>query len=77
MCEPYRSRLLVVALPFQPWFSAAVAMGVHGHAGFRTHLSESRANWAKGNSDPERFIVAGDQIIAFVHVRVRRKDSTE
>jgi len=26
-CEPCGSRLLVVASPFQPWFSAAVTMG--------------------------------------------------
>lgn len=27
MCEPYGSRLLVVASPFQPLFSVAVTMG--------------------------------------------------
>ena len=40
-------------------------------------MSQSRANWPEGNSEPERFIVAGDKIIVFVHVRVRLKDSTE
>ena len=43
----------------------------HGHAGVQAHLSQSRANWAEGRCEPERFIVAGDKIIVFVHVRVR------
>jgi uncharacterized protein len=49
----------------------------HEHAGVQAYLSQSRANWAEGSSEPERFIVAGDKIIVFVHVRVRLKDSTE
>jgi ketosteroid isomerase-like protein len=49
----------------------------HGHAGVEAYLSQSRAPWAEGSSEPERFIVAGDKIIVFVHVRVRLKDSEE
>jgi len=49
----------------------------HGHAGVQAYLSQSRARWAEGSSEPERFIVAGDKIIVFVHVRVRLKDSGE
>lgn len=48
-----------------------------GHAGVQAYLSQSRANWTEGSSEPERFIVAGDKIIVFVHVRVRLKDSGE
>jgi ketosteroid isomerase-like protein len=47
----------------------------HGHAGVEAYLSQSRADWAEGRSEPERFIVAGDKIIVFVHARVRLKDS--
>jgi ketosteroid isomerase-like protein len=49
----------------------------HGHAGVMAHLSQSRATWAEGRCEPERFIVAGDKIIVFVHVRVRLKDNDE
>lgn len=49
----------------------------HGHEGVKAYLSRSRADWAEGSSKPERFIVAGDRIIVFVHVRVRLKHSTE
>ena len=40
-------------------------------------LAQSRAGWAEGRSEPERFIVAGDRIIVFVHVRARLKDSRQ
>jgi ketosteroid isomerase-like protein len=49
----------------------------HGHAAVEAYLSKSRKSWAEGSSEPERFIVAGDKIIVFVHVRARPKDSTE
>ena len=49
----------------------------HGHAGVRAHLSQARATWAEGSCEPERFIVAGDKIVVFVHVRVRLKHGTE
>src|SRR6266567_8893272 len=49
----------------------------HGHDGVMTYLSQSRANWAEGSSEPEQFIVAGDKIIVFVHARARLKGSTE
>src|SRR5919198_1881947 len=49
----------------------------HGHAGVKAHLSHSRGSWAEGSCEPERFIVAGDKIIVFVHVRVRLKHSME
>src|SRR5205814_5556861 len=49
----------------------------HGHEGVKAYLSQSRAGWAEGRSEPERFIVAGDKIIVFVHVRTRPKDSSE
>jgi len=48
-----------------------------GHEGVKAYLSQSRTDWAEGSSEPERFIVAGDKIIVFVHARARLKDSTE
>jgi ketosteroid isomerase-like protein len=49
----------------------------HGHDGVKAYLTQSRADWAEGSSEPERFITAGDKIVVFVHARVRLKDSTE
>ncbi|MHB8486289.1 MAG: nuclear transport factor 2 family protein [Candidatus Acidiferrales bacterium] len=49
----------------------------HGHEGVKAYLSQSRAAWAEIHSEPERFIVAGDKIIVFVHVRAKRKDGAE
>jgi ketosteroid isomerase-like protein len=48
-----------------------------GLAAVQALLSESRESWAEGSCEPERFIVAGDKIIVFVHVHVRLKDETE
>jgi len=48
-----------------------------GLAAVTAHISEARARWAEGSCEPERFIVAGDRIIVFVHVRVRLKGETE
>ncbi|MBX7246502.1 MAG: nuclear transport factor 2 family protein [Candidatus Sumerlaeaceae bacterium] len=41
------------------------------------HFSLHRENWAEGSCEPERFIVSGDRIVVFVHVRVRLKDEDD
>jgi glutathione S-transferase len=41
------------------------------------HFSKGRNTWAEGGCEVERFIVAGDTIVAFVHARVRLKDRAE
>lgn len=52
--------------------------GTHrGHASVTAHFSQSRDTWAEGGCEPERFIVAGDKIVVFVHVRVRLKHETD
>lgn len=48
-----------------------------GLAAVRAHAVEARATWAEGACEPERFIVAGDKVVVFVHVRVRLKNETE
>ena len=48
-----------------------------GLADVQAHFSRSRDTWAEGSCEPERFIVAGDRIIVFVHVRVRLKHEKE
>ena len=42
-----------------------------GRAAVQAHLSWARGTWAEGRCEPERFVVAGDKIVVFVHVRVR------
>ncbi len=48
-----------------------------GLASVQAHFSQARGTWAEGRCEPERFIVAGDKIVALVHVRVRLKHETE
>lgn len=48
-----------------------------GHAEVLAHLSKGRETWAEGSCEPERFLVAGDKIIAFLHVRVRLKNNPD
>ena len=40
-------------------------------------FSQARSTWAEGSCEPERFLVAGDKIVVFVHVLVRLKDKTD
>ena len=49
----------------------------HGRAGASEYLTQSRAAWADVQSEPERFVPAGDRIVVFVHARVRAHDSDE
>jgi uncharacterized protein len=48
-----------------------------GHAAVEAHSSKARSTWAEGRCEPEEWIVAGDKVIVFVHVRVRLKMETE
>lgn len=45
----------------------------HGRDGAMRYLKQSRAGAAEVISKPERFIVAGDRIVVFVHARVLPK----
>lgn len=48
-----------------------------GIADVQAHFESARAMWAEGTCEPERFVVAGDKVVALVHVRVRLKHETE
>ncbi|WP_081112259.1 nuclear transport factor 2 family protein [Bdellovibrio sp. HCB117] len=43
----------------------------------KAHITSGRATWAEGSCHPERFLVAGDKVVVFVHVHVRLKNKTE
>jgi ketosteroid isomerase-like protein len=49
----------------------------NGRAAIEAHATQARGTWAEGSCEPERFIVAGDKVIVFVHVRVRLKNETD
>ena len=49
----------------------------HGREEVAGYLTQSRANWAEGSSEPEQFIPAGDRIVVFVHARFRLNGSSD
>ncbi len=49
----------------------------HGRDEVKKYLAQSRAPWAEGSSEPERFITSGNRIVVFVHARFRLKGSNE
>jgi uncharacterized protein len=49
----------------------------HGREGAKRYLAQSRTAWAEVVSEPEQFIVHGDQVVVFVHARVRAKASND
>jgi len=49
----------------------------HGRDGVKHYLTQSRAAWTEGSSEPEQFITAGNRIVVLVHARVRPKGSND
>jgi ketosteroid isomerase-like protein len=49
----------------------------HGLEAVTAHIAKGRGTWAEGSCEPQRFIVAGDRVIVFVHVHVRLKHETQ
>ena len=49
----------------------------HGIAELKEHIARTRATWAEGSCEPERFLVVGDKVIVFVHVHVIVKHNRE
>jgi ketosteroid isomerase-like protein len=48
-----------------------------GIAEVREHVTQGRGTWAEGTCEPERFLVSGDKVVVYLHVRVRLKGSTD
>lgn len=40
-------------------------------------VARQRGKWAEGSCELQRFVVFGQRVVAFVHVRVRLEDETE
>jgi len=49
----------------------------HGRDQVKQYLTQSRANWAEGSSEPVQFIPSGNRVVVFVHARFRLKDSND
>lgn len=47
----------------------------HGREAVKGYLTQSRANWTEGSSEPEQMVPAGDRIVVMVHARFRPKGS--
>ena len=63
--------------PQVEWTDPAGGGTYRGLAAVTAHFSKARNTWAEGSCEPERFVVVGDSVVAFVHVRVRLKGSTD
>jgi len=48
-----------------------------GIAEVQEHVTKGRGSWAEGTCEPEQFLVNGDKVVVYLHVRVRLKDSAE
>ena len=48
-----------------------------GIADVQAHITKGRGTWAEGTCEPEKFLTNGDNVVVYLHVRVRLKDSTD
>ena len=48
-----------------------------GIAEVKEHIAKGRGTWAEGACEPEEFLDNGNRVVAYVHVRVRLKGSTD
>jgi ketosteroid isomerase-like protein len=44
---------------------------LQGREAVKHSLTQSRAGWAEGTSEPEEFIVVDDRIVVFIHAHFR------
>ena len=40
-------------------------------------VTKGRGTWAEGTCEPEKFLIHGDKVVVYLHVRVRLKDSLD
>ena len=43
----------------------------HGPNEVKGYLTQSRAGWVEGRSEPEQFLTSGDKVVVYVHARFR------
>jgi ketosteroid isomerase-like protein len=49
----------------------------HGRDEVKKYLTQSRAGFTEGGSEPEKFIPAGNRVVVFVHAHIRLKGSDQ
>lgn len=49
----------------------------HGRNAVKQYLMQSRAGWAEGSSEPERFRAAGNSIVVFVRAHFRLREENQ
>jgi ketosteroid isomerase-like protein len=67
-CDPQIVRVNPRAFPQQ----APIAV-----SRVQEHVRRGRETWAEGACEPEKFLVNGDKVVAYLHAWVRLKDSTD
>lgn len=55
----------------------ATAGTYRGIAEVQEHVAKGRATWAEGTCEPEKFLVNGDKVVAYLHARVRLEGTTD
>lgn len=48
-----------------------------GIAEVQQNVAKGRGTWAEGRCEPERYLVSGDKVVAYLYAWVRLKDSTD
>lgn len=48
-----------------------------GIAEVREHVSAGRGTWAEGTCEPEKFLVKGDKVVAYLYAWVRLKNAAD
>ena len=48
-----------------------------GIADVQAHMTKGRGTWAEGTCEPETFLTNGDNVVVYLHVRIRLKDSLD
>jgi ketosteroid isomerase-like protein len=46
-----------------------------GREAVKQYLTQSRAGWAEGSSEPEGFVISNDKVVVFVHAGFRLKNT--
>ena len=48
-----------------------------GIAEVQAHVAHGRGTWAEGTCEPERYLIHGEAVVVYVHVRVRLTGATD
>jgi ketosteroid isomerase-like protein len=78
-----RNDMAAVASHFDPrivrieFEGSPTAGSYHGIAEVRENVRAGRGTWAEGRCEPERFLVAGERVVVYLHAWVRLHGATD